>query len=303
MYKLKLSSLLIICFVICGCSLLDCSNCDIDRNDVVAGGAIMNDSMVILNTYVKEEEFCSAFGAGGGTEYRTKECKLILADIRFKKVYWEKRMLDCDLRLNSIQDSMLFFRNGINFAYLNFEDLRQTERIYLKSKKMEFEGGNWKYESLTSRIRPWQNGLVLVNSKYMDSHGRYGNEYALLDTVTGIGKLWQPSGEFEWLNECMDAKWSSIGGLCLKEIPDTLGFVLLKNGVDTLGLRYPPNELPSYYREEVSLTFNGNGVISGGWIYLISDQGGISEKPLDVWVSQMGIFSTLSGKKISYGII
>jgi len=300
MYKLKLTSLLIICFVICGCTLLDCSDCDIDRNYRVAwGGGVMNDSMVMLNTYIHEEEFCSAFGAGGETTDHGTECKLILADIRFKKIYMEK-ILDCNLMLSSIQDSMLFFRSGGNFAYLDFKSLKQAERIYLKNKKIEFEGENWKYESLVLRIRPWQNKLVLVNSRYKDSHGSYGNEYALLDTITGIMKLWQPSGEFEWLNECSDAKWSSIGGLCLKEMPDTLGFVLLKNGVDTLGLRYLPNKLPSYFREEDALTFNGVGVISGGWIYLISDQWNISEKPLDVWIIDMGNFSTLSGKRISY---
>jgi hypothetical protein len=165
---------------------------------------------------------------------------------------------------------------------------------------MKFEGENWKYESFELRVRPWQSELVLVISRYMDSRGGYGNEYALLDTVTGSIKLWQPAGEFEWLNGCDDAKWSLVGGLCLKELPDTLGFVLLKNGVDALGLRYPPNKLPSYFREKNPLTFNGNSVISGGWIYLISEHGEISEKPLDVWINYMGVFSTLSGKEIIY---
>jgi hypothetical protein len=81
------------------------------------------------------------------------------------------------------------------------------------------------------KIRHWRNGLLLAY------HAWDANPYALLDTAAGTMKLWQPAGEFEWLNECVDAKWSSVGGLCLKEIPDTLGFVLLRNGVDTLAVR------------------------------------------------------------------
>jgi len=127
--------------------------------------------------------------------------------------------------------------------------------------------------------------------------------YALLDTTAGTFELWNPSGEFEWLNECANVMWSSIGGLCLKEIPDTLGFVLLKNGIDTLALRYMPYEVSIFelgLMNSRSPIFKGSSIISKGWIYLISEQGQVSEKPLDVWVYEMGKFYDSYGNKVYY---
>jgi len=287
-----------------GCNLSDC-RVDTHRDWVWGGGGIMNDSVAMLNTGAYEEEFCSGFGSGGPGKSGNINCKLILADIRKKKIYFEKKIADKDcngMRLNVIQDSVLLFRNGTRIAFLNLKDVnfKQSKPIELKIKEIEFEGDGWKYESLRSMIRPWQNGLMLTNSKYERSSSSYGNEYALLDTATGIRRLWQPNGEFEWLNECADAKWSSIGGLCLKEMPDTLGFVLLKNGIDTLAVRYMPYGLPSDYKGVNLLSFNGNGIILGGWIYLMDGQGHVLEKPLDTWAESMGFFYNLSGGQTSY---
>jgi hypothetical protein len=92
----------------------------------------------------------------------------------------------------------------------------------------------------------------------------------------------------------------------LKEIPDTLGFVLLRNGVDTLAVRYMPYNLSisedgngNIHRK---LVFTGNSIISKGWIYLINGQGQVSENPLDTWVwSQMGYdFHNIHGEVIHY---
>jgi hypothetical protein len=287
------------------------NNCSTDRSYWASRGGVMNDSMAILNTVVFEEEFCSAFGAGGETKYRFRECKLILADIRKKEIYGEIKISnkDCDdnsMGLTSIQDSILIFigtGGSVVFLELGSVNFQQTKQVELKSKKMKFEGSEWKYKSLEAGFRPWQNGMMLLNSKYEISRDDYGNEYALLDTVSGIMKLWEPSGEFEWLNDCVDAKWSLAGGLCLKEILDTLGFVLLKNGVDTLAARYMPHELSvnTYFFERRPLVFSGNSIISKGWIYLIDDLGQVSEKPLDTWTSQMGVFHN-HGRTTNYGI-
>jgi hypothetical protein len=102
-------------------------------------------------------------------------------------------------------------------------------------------------------------------------------------------KLWQPSGEFEWLNDCKDYKWSQVGGLCLKSIPDTPGFVLLKNGVDTLAMRHTDTKISSP-------VFGGNSITYYGWMYLISQQGQVSEEILDVWG---GAFFDLNGNLLA----
>jgi len=308
MYKFKLSSLLIICFVICGCSLLDCSNCDIDRNLWTSwGGGIMNDSLFIATTSVEEEEYCMTFGMGGASSRWVGDYKLILADIRFKKVYWEKKILDNKgMNLISVQDSVLIFGSGnvdkIAFLKLGDETFQQAKQIELKFKEINIEDEKQKAPS-SVRVRAWQNGLLLVNFKYYNSTSIFDNDYGLLDTVAGTLKPWKPSGEFEWLNDCSDAKWGLAGGLCLKEIADTLGFVLLRNGTDTLAIRYMPHKLATVGMDEKykTLIFDGNSIIARGWIYLIDALGQVSEKPLDTWIKQMmSIFYNSSGEIIDY---
>jgi hypothetical protein len=102
------------------------------------------------------------------------------------------------------------------------------------------------------------------------------------------------------MNECIDVKWSSAGGLCLKEMPDTLGFVLLRNGADTLAVRHMPHEASISKFNDSPLVFSGNSIISKGWIYLMSEQWQVSEKPLDVIVHRMGEFYDLYGNKAYY---
>jgi hypothetical protein len=281
-----------------------CSNCDTGTYNNWGVDGIMNDSMAISTTSYTEEETCTSLGASVSSSSKVKDCKLILEDIRSKKIYWEKKIPDRDcggMRLRSIQDSVLFFMGSIKgidgrFAFLKLKDrdFQQASKIEMKIKEIRIYG-EW-YRALGMVFRPWQNGLVLVNSKYIGGHGNY---YALLDTAIGTLKPWNPSGEFEWLNECSDAKWSSAGGLCLKEIADTLGFVLLRNGVDTLAVRYMPRELSKYYKREEPLTFNGNAIISRGWIYLINGQGQVSEKPLEIALA-FGNYYDLSGREAIY---
>jgi len=246
-----------------------------------------------------------ALGSGTGGSRKIRDCKLILGDIRFKKIYWEKKIPDkeCDhINIISIQDSVLIFYiddiGKIAFLKLGDKDFQQTKQIEVKTKAINIEDESWKKEKgIMVRIRPWQNGLMLVNSKE-----QRGNYYALLDTMAGTLESWKPSGEFEWLNECSDAKWSKTGGLCLKEMADTLGFVLLRNGVDTLAVRYMPHKLSIEGMEEEynPLIFSGNSIISRGWIYLMDMLVQVSEKPLDIWVSQMGVFGDLHGNETSY---
>jgi len=262
------------------------------------GGGVMNDSLFISYTSVTEEEYCMVFGTGGASSHRVKDCKLILADMRFKKIYWEKKIPDREcghIDINSIQDSVLIFDvddniSKIAFLKLGDKGFQQAKQIKLEIKEINIEDESWK-KNFKIRVRPWQNGLMLVNTKELKGKGR-GNYYALLDTVAGTLESWEPYGEFEWLNECSDAKWSLVGGLCLKDMADTLGFVLLKNGVDTLAVRYMPSKLSieGYEEENRPLIFSGNSIISRGWIYLMDIPGQVSEKPLDVWIQQMGRF-------------
>jgi len=171
------------------------------------------------------------------------------------------------------------------------EKFHQSEKIVLRYKNIEIKGEGWEYNIEDPIVRPWKDGLLLAHQSGNN------NPYALLDTVAGTMELWQPSADFEWLNECMDYKWSRIGGLCLKRIsdtPDTSGFVLLKNGFDTLAMRH---NLNVGWR---IMHFKGNTIVSDGWIYLINKQGQVSEKPLEVrGIANRGFFTDLNGNVLA----
>jgi hypothetical protein len=269
----------------------------------ILGGGVMDDTTVVLlgahrESWYKEEIW---FG-GGDTDLRTPEINLFLADIRFEKVYWKKNITNLaslrdygPMRFDFI-DSVFFFYavkghrvpsdegpwdrdvykisavSTVNIADGNFQ---QSNKIELKHKEIELQGEGW--SSMTdARVRPWRDGSILANSfHYFHYNERSENNYALINYAIGTMELWKPSGEFEWLNdECTDAKWDEAGWLCLKNIPNTSGFVLLRNGTDTLAVRHRGT---SPY-----LRFNGNSIISSNWVYLINKQGQISENPLNV---------------------
>jgi len=278
--------------------VMSCNSCERLEETyyrVGRGGGVMNDSMALLSRCVKNYYFTA--GLAGGERYEDIGCHLLLVDIRYEKIYWEKEIpIKYSVGLSSILDSVLFFSRrsydyDISHSYsidriatqrLNDENSQDSWQVNLNPKKINLIGEGWKYSS-EIRIRTWKDGLILANYFYYFL-SNIQNHYALLDTISGTMELWQPSGEFEWLNECMDAKWSSIGGLCLKEMADTLGFVLLRNGVDTLAVRYMPYKPFVVNDEEYPLVFNGNSIVSWSWVYLINERGQVSEQPLDVWL-------------------
>jgi hypothetical protein len=269
----------------------------------VRGGGIVNDSMALLKIDVEDRYYQDRF-INDHSEYIFRGCFLSLVDIRTEKTYWQKEISakNCtNLRLY-MTDSLLFFHGSISvsepdysayrIAFQKFgEEFQRAKQIELKFKELERK--KYSIEEDTKSVGIWQNGQILINSSeksipdrpWSDGNGYYwknisGNYYELLDTLTKARELWEPSGEFEWLNECANVKWSSTGVLCLKEISDASGFVLLRNAIDTLAVRHVPAVKP--------LIFSGNSIISGGWIYLMNKQGQVSEKPLDIKVGTIG---------------
>ncbi|MCL2282986.1 MAG: hypothetical protein FWC26_06685 [Fibromonadales bacterium] len=266
----------------------------------IRGGGIINDTTVIF-LEESEDRYSDNSYMGLGTEYRNNKLYLYLADIRFEKIYWKKEITPIISTYNTsylqfdIIDSILFFytTKGVfkettsyridRIAVVHIDNkFQQSEKIELKYKEIELKGEGWEYD-MYERIRPWRDGLMLAYR---------AGAYALLDTMTGTMKLWQPAGEFEWLNECVDFKWNGIGGLCLKNLYDAPGFVLLKNGVDTLATGH----------RGTSPYFNGNSIVSAIFVYLISKQGFISEEPLDIRFDGRGGFYDLYGNLLmDYG--
>ena len=263
-------------------------------NEIRGVGIVSDTTVVFLEVVIELWEYEGAFGSGGGNEHRLRELNLNLADIRFEKIYWSKKITPADnyghLKFDIIDSTLFFYtKSGVyeeknlykidRIAVVNMDDkFHRSEKIELKYNEIGLKGYGWE-DWDNQKVRPWKDGLILAYRAGATS------PYALLDTAVGTMELWQPSGEFEWLNECEDFKWSSVGGLCLKNMSDAPGFVLLKNGVDTLAVGH----------RGISPHFNGNSIVSATFVYLISGHGLIPEKPLDIRADGYGGFYDLDG--------
>ncbi|MCL2282987.1 MAG: hypothetical protein FWC26_06690 [Fibromonadales bacterium] len=279
---------------------------DYTSYDVYAGGIVSDSTAILLEIVVDHysEERIFGMGIDGGGDSKLREINLKLVDIRIEKVYWSKDIINIlstsnygPLRFDAIDSVLLFYSaTGVfkeessyrigRIAVVHMDEkFRQAEKMTLENKEIALKGKGWE-ERMNERVRPWRDGLMLAYRAGVT------NPYALLDTAAGTMELWQPTGEFEWLNECVDAKWSEIGGLCLKNMPDVPGFVLLKNGIDTLAVGH----------RGTSPYFNGNSIVSSTFVYLISKQGLVLEEPLDVRFYGTGNFYDLYGNLlVDYG--
>jgi hypothetical protein len=266
-------------------------------HEIYGGGIISDTTVIFFEQYV--DSYYKSKWIESVTDYRNYEMNLVLADIRFEKIYWKKSVKNAlynsnygSFRVQAIDSVLIFYATPYSnekkyrIAVVNMDEkFHQSDKIELKPKEIKFRGEAWEDRN-NETFRPWKDGLLLARRVGASS------PYALIDTAAGTMELWQPAGEYEWLNDgCSDFKWSRVGGLCLKEIPDTVGFVLLRNGVDTLGVRLYADEsswiLPFFY---------GNGVVvSGGWMCLINEQGQVSEKLVEARYSRAGRFYNLAG--------
>jgi hypothetical protein len=278
MFKMKLFLVACLCVGIVGCGLFDDDVID-SGVDVIPLGFVNDTTAIIFNRYWEQiEQHCGGnFGRCDRTDYTGSEMQL--ADIRFDKVYWTKKIVPDNQGMIFIDSTLFFFNHTYNFdnGYFNQiavnklgdKEFQQANKIELKLKNIELIGEGWKF-SEKKIVRPWHSGLILANSTYY-SDGSNGKHYALINTVAGTFERFTPTDEYEWMNECEDVKWSSVGGLCLKRISDATGFVLLKNGMDTLAVRYDDEDKVN------NLFFSGNGINLNGIVYLMDNQGQVSE--------------------------
>jgi len=272
----------------------------------VLGGGVVNDTTAIILRTITDHYYKEGL-LSGWKKSELREFSVNLVDIRFEKIYWKKEIINYNdnvsgsLRVEFIDSTFFLYAGkrssnaknsyGIGrIATIHIDErFHHSEKIVLKYKDIELKGKGWgEYSYPYPKVRPWKDGLILA---YRVDAGT-ASPYALLDTIAGTTELWQPSGEFEWLNECTDYKLSQIDGLCLKNISDTLdtsNFVLLRNSIDTLAVRHNPS---FGWR---GLYFHGNAINSAGWIYLIGKQGQVSEKPLGVrGMAYKGFFTDLN---------
>jgi len=303
--KLLYFPLLTVIFQITSCS--DGYEYDGTDYDVLGGGVVSDTTAIILRTIT--DHYYKEGLLSGWKKSELREFSVNLVDMRFEKIYWKKEITNYDDVSGSLLvefiDSTFFLYAGKRssnaensygigrIATIHIDErFHQSEKIVLRYKNIELKGEGWEYSYPYPKVRPWKDGLILAYSVGAGT----ANPYALLDTIAGTTELWHPSGEFEWLNECEDYKWSQIDGLCLKNIsdtpdtPDTSNFVLLRNGIDTLAVRHNPS---FGWR---GLYFHGNAITSVGWIYLIGKQGQVSEKPLGIrGMAYKGFFTDLNG--------
>lgn len=144
----------------------------------LGGGGILNDSMALFKIDVIDlYSYDEALGISrGGTEHRLRECNLALVDIRFEKIYWQKKISveNCDNLTASMIDSVLFFskegvckNNGGRCHFIEriaVQKLQDMKRIEFKLEKIDLKGKGWEYYE-NAVIRPWRDGLILANNR------------------------------------------------------------------------------------------------------------------------------------------
>ena len=132
--------------------------------------------------------------------------------------------------------TVLFYDKKENFGFWKVGKLPDVR------KKIKIEDG-CAWNDPYTRAKPWINGKILLKDMYPCP-------FAVLDTVSGIVKKLEFTGEYSWLEGCDDITYIDGKILCVKRLADAMGAIsiLASDGVvDSLEntkerdfLGYPP---------------------------------------------------------------
>ena len=132
--------------------------------------------------------------------------------------------------------TVLFYDKKENFGFWKVGKLPHVR------KKIKIEDG-CAWNDPYTRAKPWINGKILLKDMYPCP-------FAVLDSVSGIVKKLEFTGEYTWLDGCDDITYIDGKILCVKRLADAMGAIsiLAPDGVvDSLEntkerdfLGYPP---------------------------------------------------------------
>ena len=202
----------------------------IDEGYDVRGIGIVSDTTAMLAVqYWEQFEDDCCYPGGRGDGYNDKGWGLKLVDVRKTQVYWQSTIKDGSFRsAGQIEDSAMLFYSGAS----------ENNVVMWSWKVGEFDPVShpliWTSEPFDFyEVKPWKNGLLLAHSRLWSF---FNDPLVLIDTGNGSLERYYPSGEDAWILTCNDVQWNHLGGLCLKRMNDICDYVLLREGLDTLGV-------------------------------------------------------------------
>ena len=116
--------------------------------------------------------------------------------------------------------TVLFYDKKENFGFWKVGKLPDVR------KKIKIEDG-CAWNDPYTRAKPWINGKILLKDMYPCA-------FAVLDTVSGIVKKLEFTGDYAWLDGCDDITYIDGEAVCLKALYDEKRYGIYEYGKDGL---------------------------------------------------------------------
>jgi hypothetical protein len=250
--------LAVFCVIVCGCvSPPECNSAlsyphwtEWDDGKLIS---IVNDSLAVLASQRYKKECKSneeTTGSRSGlflVNYRTKQKPLSVDTYEY--IFKESNQFHSSLNIieNYFKDSSVLAFDMKNGLFGSWKI--GTDFIFFKKY-------TYQEDYALKKANPWINGNILFkNSKKESDIGETWDMTPMLNTKNGQISMLDFSGEYEWLNKCLDVSYIGEKIVCIKINKETNRFELVANGVVT-------DDIPIIYNN-YAIAFDGNYIIIG----------------------------------------
>ncbi|MBO4713574.1 MAG: hypothetical protein J5615_06770 [Fibrobacter sp.] len=183
--------------------------------------------------------------------------------------------------------TVLFYDKKNNFGFWKVGKLPDVR------KKIKIEDG-CAWNDPYTRAKPWINGKILLKDMYPCA-------FAVLDTVSGIVKKLEFTGEYAWLDGCDDITYIDGDVVCVKRLGEPTGAItLFSKGdvVDSLVYDHYTGNSPVFWGEYVAAYIYKKDSVEGDLIAKFSKNGFDRNYP-KIW-KKYNSFVDSAGSSISY---
>ncbi len=260
--------------------------------------AIIDDSLALLTNSRGYEDCHDVFMGSEECERRGTNDGLFLVNYRKQQSPYWGDTVDGEISLISgyYNDSSAFFSNTKN--EFGFWKIGEKPRVVRKWNCETPCRCDWRKYG-----RPWIDGNVLLKMENQNEC-----PYAVLDTVSGIVKKLDFSGEYAWLEGCDDITYIDGDAVCLRQRGNEYCEINFeKNGIviDSLMkpewmMGYPPKIYGNVVKMKVkSFDKNDHAYDFGERLSLIEKNGFVFENYPETWLRDNSFIDS-SGSTISY---
>lgn len=274
---------------LCCLLIIGCGNDKVYTGQIsfYRGMGIINDTTALVIKEVSDE-----YNAGDYTDFVGYNFEM--RDTRYSHVYSEHLYEDFGFAgVGQVSDSVFLFAGGSDnedFLFWKIGDSLNSSMY----KKYTWLTGEKNITRLEMVVRRWKDNKLIIQSSYYGKE--YNNvNYIIMDTAA-LTLASVDSSEYALLNAYDDFQMFGNELVFLQNLEDTCGFVLLKEGGDTLGAHIFDGKCSS-----LRLLYKGDYVAVLGddmlLIFSVGLDGKISDAPL-FYCSGVGEFYDSEGNRI-----